>query len=61
MNLSARPSAIKPAKNNTLNTIPAKTVASAKGMPDKPSDEVPHHASKVPGMAALKMATTDNK
>lgn len=61
MNLNARPSAINPAKNATLNTIPAKTVASAKGRPDKPSDEVPHHARKVPGIAALKMATTDRK
>ena len=61
MNLNTRPSAINPAKNATLNTIPATTVARANAMPDKPRADVPHHASNVPGTAALKMATTDSK
>ena len=61
MNLNTRPSAINPAKNATLNTIPATTVARASGIPDKPSADVPHHASNVPGTAAQKMATTDSR
>lgn len=61
MNFNARPNAIMPAKSATLNTIPATTVTSANGMPDNPKKDVPHQASKVPGIAALKMATTESR